>query len=168
MNLIIGCGAQRRPGWKTLDADPTVGSDYVADLPPLPPEVREVPWDTIEMIHFIEHLYPWDAAELLRQIHACLRPGGTFVLEQPDLRYAARVFAGIEPPVPGTEPGQCDMWAFFGDPTHRNPLYGHRWGYTPESLTDALADAGFLRSRIRRLPALYHVPQRDFRIEAVR
>jgi predicted SAM-dependent methyltransferase len=168
VKLIIGCGTQRRPGYLTLDADPAGSPDFVAALPPLPDEVRAERWDVIEMIHFIEHLFPWDAEVVLRQIFECLNPGGTFVLEQPDLLFAARVLAGVQEPLPGTAPGQCDMWVLYGDPTHQNPLFGHRWGYSPETLTEALLAAGFQRENIAVLPAQYHVPARDFRIEARR
>ena len=166
MKLIIGCGTQRREGYQTLDADPGGQPDFVATIPPLPAEVRGQAWDVIEMIHFIEHLFPWDASEVLKQVYECLSPGGTFVLEQPDILFAARVLAGLQSPIPGTDPGQCDMWVLFGDPTHENPLFGHRWGYSPRTLTAALREAGFLEQNISILPAQFHVPGRDFRIEA--
>jgi hypothetical protein len=168
VKLSIGCGAQRRPDWITLDADPKVYPDYLADVPPLPDEIRAMQWEEVEMIHFIEHLFPWDAAELLRQVHECLIPGGRLVLEQPDIRFAAGVLAGLIPPLPGTVAGQCGMWAFYGDPTHKNPLFGHRWGYTPDTLSEVLVKAGFNPENISVLPALYHLPGRDFRIEGKR
>ena len=122
-------------------------------------------WSTIEMIHVIEHFFPWDALDVLRQVHQCLSPGGLLILEQPDISFAARVLLGLQTPIPNTMPGQCDMWALYGDPRSCNPLYCHRWGYTPQTLSERLVSAGFRESAIQVLPARHHLPARDFRIE---
>ena len=82
--LSIGAGRDRRPGWKTLDADPANQPDFLATVPPLPEQVQRVAWDAIEMLHVVEHFPPWVAAELLGEIHAVLAPGGLLVLEQQD------------------------------------------------------------------------------------
>ena len=120
------------------------------------------------MFHSIEHLYFWDAQILVREIYEILEPGGVFILEQPNILFAAKVLLGIEPRVPGTVPGQSDMWPLYGDPNHRSPLFCHRWGYAPESLKDLLEGAGFDRSKMTILPATSHIPIRDFRLEAIR
>ena len=166
MRLSIGSGRVASPGWTTLDADPDSGAQIVATVPPLPEFPQ--PLHTVEMIHSLEHLYRWDAAALLVEIYDALQPGGRLVIELPNIAFAAEVLTGIRPPIPGTAPGQCDMWPLYGDPTTRNPLYGHRWGYTPATLRGALEGAGFDPAKIVEYPAQHHVPGRDFRMEAVR
>jgi hypothetical protein len=166
MNLSIGSRQKREDGWKSLDADPSMRPDYLAFIPPLPQVVLAQQWSIIEMVHVIEHFYPWDALEVLHQVHACLSPGGLLILEQPDITFAASVLLGLKAPIANTVPDQCDMWALYGDPRRQNPLYCHRWGYTPLSLCQTLVTAGFNASGIRVLPAKHHVPERDFRIEA--
>lgn len=163
--LMIGAGRTRRPGWTTIDADSKSGADIIATVPPLPESVTNRQWRKVEMIHFLEHLYLWDAKRLLREIHSVLASGGKLVIEVPNIRYAARVLCGLEKPPRGAA-GQFDMWPLYGDPSHRNPLFGHRWGYTPESLTNELVAAGFEREQIRVLRARHHFPGRDFRVEA--
>lgn len=118
-------------------------------------------------VHFIEHLPVWQAEQLLAECYEALAPGGMLILEQPDIAYAARVLLNeIEPP--HGEPGQFDMWALYGDPTHQDELMLHRWGYTPDTLTEMVAKCGFSSEEISIKPAMYHVPARDFRLEAVK
>lgn len=146
--LMIGPGQLRREGWKTLDADPNRGWDFVATIPPLPAAVKAIPWDEIEWIHGITSLYPWDGEQAVIEIFQVLAPGGRLTLEQPDFRQAR---ARLE-------------WVFGDAAEFKNPLLMNRWGYTPDSLTELLQRAGF--AQIDILPARHHKPSRDFRVEA--
>lgn len=166
MKLAIGQRGKRE-GWVTLDAHPRSNADIVGGVPPLPDAIKDQSCEAIEMIHFLEHLYLWDARELLVACHRALKVGGKLIIECPNIEYAARVLCGVESPPRGA-PGQFDMWPLYGDPNHKDPLYGHRWGYTPESLERELKSVGFQRLGICRLPARSHFPVRDFRLEATR
>lgn len=157
----------RRDGWKTLDADERYGTDYVATIPPLPATLLEDTWDEIELTHGIEHFYLWEAEQLLRECYELLDTGGKLVLEQPDILVAAAVLLGLKTPFTST-PGQSDMWPLYGDPTHRNPLYIHRWGWTLATLMNALVVAGFKREHITSTWPQHHLPYRDFRLEATK
>ncbi len=165
---MIGAGHQRRPQWRTLDADPDSDADIIATIPPLPASVRAVVWKEIELIHVIEHFYLWESRQLLIELYNVLAGNGKLVIEAPNILYAARVLCGLETIAPGAAGGKFDMWALYGSPHRKNPLYSHRWGYTPESLTQELIDAGFQASKIRVTRARFHVPDRDFRIEAIK
>lgn len=158
-NLILCCGGDRRPGFVRLDANTAVEPDILATIPPLPGAARG-PWDRIELIHGIEHFALWEAEVLIREINEALAPGGVLVLEQPNIDFAARALLS------GRE-DRWSMWPFYGDPGHRDPLYIHRWGYNVKSLTRLLERKGKW-SRIRVAKAQFHVPGRDFRIEATR
>lgn len=166
MRLLLLAGDMRRPGWKTLDANPVCGPDILRTLPPLAVEAGSC--EEIELCHGIGHFFKWEAEALLHEIYLALAPGGMLTLEQPNLMYAARVLVGLEDPIPGTVPGQCDMWPLYGDPNHKDQLHGIKWGWTPETLTDALVVAGFKREWVRGAEARYHLPVRDFRLEAVK
>lgn len=146
---MIGAGVHRRSGWKTLDADPKRGGDFLARIPPLPEAVKKIQWDEIEWIHGITSLYPWDAEQVLLEVIQVLVPDGKLVLEQPNYERA-----------------RFQVEHVFGDPTLRNPLIMNRWAYTPESLTALLLQTGF--SRVDVMTAEHHCPARDFRIEAYR
>lgn len=143
--LMIGAGGMRREGWKTLDCKP--GADFVARIPPLPPEVLAIAWDEIEWIHGIGSLVPWEGMAVLEGCYQALRDGGRLVLEQPDFLRA----------------GGMREW-LFGDPSLRDADHMNRWAYTPMELRDLLLRAGF--SKVEVKPAQHHVPERDFRVEA--
>lgn len=118
------------------------------------------------MVHTIEHLAPWLALELCQQVYHCLAPNGVFILEQPNILYAAQVLLGLILAPVEEFPGQYSMAAFYGDPSHKDEYMLHRWGYHPSSLRALLQEAGFGNNRIADCPAIYHRPIRDFRIEA--
>ena len=177
--LLLCCGPTRPAGFVRLDSNPAHQPDILAEIPPLPPEVLATKWDVVELIHGIEHFWPWDAGPLLKEIHEVLRPGGVLVLEQPDAEVAARALLGLEQ-MPGaprtTGPATLTgadnsegMWSLYGDPNHRDPGYMHRWAYRPASLT-ALLRASAPWSSVKVLPQQYHAYARgrDFRVEATR
>lgn len=148
--LIIGAGATRREGWKTLDANPAREPDFLGTIPPLPAEVKEALWDEVEWIHGVTSLYPWEARDVLQELHRAMAPGGKLIMEQPNFDICC---------------GFRKVASFFGDPTTENPLHMNRWSYNPESLTALLVECGF--GPIELFPAQHHSPNRDFRIEAI-
>ena len=164
--LLLGSGDWHWGGWTTVDANPDNKPDIVAIVPPLPPYVRERKWDEILMVHAIEHLPPWKALELAKECYFCLSPKGVFILEQPNIFYAAAVLLGLKEPFAGAKPGQADMWPLYGNPETQDEWMLHRWGYTPDTMRDMLVEAGFKYDNIRFPPAQYHIPIRDFRVEA--
>ena len=150
MNLLmLGSGIIKRDGWMTLDCNPSRHADFVATIPPLPDAVKAVAWDEIEWIHGVTSLYPWDAKQVLKELHAVLAPGGKLILEQPDAHKC--------------HPCEHPEW-LFGDPDLRDPLHMARWTYSPMHLQVLLERIGF--SRVDILPAQHHLPERDFRAEA--
>jgi SAM-dependent methyltransferase len=165
--LLIGSGDWHWEGWTTLDASASSQADYTATVPPLPDAIKRQTWDVIMAVHFIEHLPVWKAEQLLVECHDILAPGGMLILEQPNIAYAAGVLLGQIVP-PDGNPGQFDMWALYGDPSYRDELMLHRWGYTPDTLAEMVTRCGFAPEDIEIKPAMYHVPARDFRLEAVK
>lgn len=151
--LMLCAGSGRRPGWKTLDIS---GADFNATIPPLPPEVRAIQWDEIELIHGITSFYPWEAAKLLAEIQECLTSEGRIVLEQPNVEYVLGDLAS----------GRGALSWLFGDPHFQNPAHMNKWAYSPRTLRCMLEYCGF--SLVDECPAQHHNPQRDFRMEAYR
>lgn len=157
--LEIGCRG-RRAGWTTVDCD---GSPTIkAPICPLPDQLRETQWDVIQLIHVFEHFYVWDARQFLRDALAIMRPGGQLLMEMPNLEYVAKAFLGQVEGVNGQR--NHGLWAMYGDPSKSDPAYGHKWGWTPDSLYKELIAAGFESAVVE--PARSHIPARDFRMVA--
>jgi predicted SAM-dependent methyltransferase len=162
MKLRLGQRGKGHSGWLNLDSHPS--ADIVATLPPLPTTVTSAKWELIEAIHVWEHFYLWEARSLAREVHASLTVGGQLVLECPNLEVACRSFLGEY-----KDSNQYHMHVFYGDPSKQDASYGHRWGYTPETLADQLVEyGGFRYDAILIERAKHHVPDRDFRIVATR
>lgn len=165
--LLIGSNDWHWAGWTTLDGSPASGADYIALVPPLPEAIKAQKWSEILASHFVEHLYQWDAMTLINECYDILEVGGTLTLEQPDLAYCCKVLAGVIEPPPGRSREQFSLWGIFGRPD-LHPLMGHRYGYTPDMLTEVVVRAGFDRERITIAPGVYHEKERDFQLIATK
>ncbi len=160
MKLRIGQRGAGRDGWLHLDSHPS--ADIVASIPPLPDEVSRRKWQSIEAIHVWEHFYVWDARRLARALFDILDDDGELIIECPNLEIACRSFLGDY-----KDSSSYHMHVFYGDPRSEDPSYGHRWGYTPATLThQMIIDGGFAAANIRIEPAQHHVRDRDFRLVA--
>jgi predicted SAM-dependent methyltransferase len=120
--------------------------------------------DEILSVHVIEHFWRWEALDILKEWMRVLRPGGTMILECPNLLSACEAL--LANPDAGASPGkdgQRTMWVFYGDPTWRDPLMVHRWGYTPRSLAQLMEEAGLVN--VRQEPAQFKLREpRDMRV----
>lgn len=117
--------------------------------------------DELHSYHFLEHVYAWEAPALVREWARLLKTGGRLIIELPNIALAAQnLLSGYK--------DQHNMWAFYGDPGHRDPFMCHRWGYTPETVRVLLAANGF--ASIKSLAPQTHGARigRDMRVEAVK
>lgn len=161
--LNLGCGDKILPGYTNVDiSDSQAKPDVVADLRKLPFPDNYA--DEVLSIHVIEHFYHWEVGPLLAEWIRVLKPGGILILECPNLLAAARFLLASEDSQNDLAgpPGQRSTWAFYGDPSWKEPLMCHRWGYTPQSLMSELRNAGL--ENVGHQPAKYKLPERDMRI----
>lgn len=167
LRLNLGCGDKILPGYVNVDvAESRAGKkpDVICDLRELGSSFEEGSADEILSVHVIEHFWRWEALEVLREWGRILRPGGKMILECPNLLSACEALlanpdAGA---MPGKE-GQRTMWVFYGDPAWQDPLMVHRWGYTPRSLAQLMAEAGLVN--VRQEPAQFKLREpRDMRV----
>jgi predicted SAM-dependent methyltransferase len=145
--LNIGCGAFPLPYFTNLDADPSAIADVYARVPPLP--FADGALDDIYAGHFLEHLTPAEATELLAECRRCLVPGGRLGLVVPDTREVlTRWLQGaidcVEYPA-GTFHAVADLDAvcrlFLYSTVQASP---HRWSYDLGTLARLLEGAGFV------------------------
>jgi SAM-dependent methyltransferase len=166
MKLNLGCGDKILPGYVNVDvAESRAGMrpDVLCDLHRLTPFENNLA-DEILSVHVVEHFWRWEVVDVLREWIRVLKPGGQMILECPNLKAACEAFLA-DPALragPGPE-GQRTMWVFYGDPSWRDPLMVHRWGYTPASLAALMSEVGLVN--IRQEPAQFKLREpRDMRM----
>jgi len=164
--LNLGCGDKILPGYVNVDVVASrrgFKPDVICDLHELTPfEDNSV--DEILSVHVVEHFWRWEVLEVLQEWVRVLRPGGTMILECPNLLAAAHEL--LQNPDAGAGPGpegQRTMWVFYGDPAWQDPYMIHRWGYTPRSLGQLMHEAGL--TNLRQEPAQFKLREpRDMRV----
>lgn len=181
--LNLGCGDKILPGYINVDVAPNpltktklfthesanLGRrpDVICDLANLKPFENESV-DEILAVHVVEHFWRWEVVGVLREWARVLKPGGTMILECPNLISACQAILA-DPDVatgPGAE-GQRSMWVLYGDPAWKDPLMIHRWGYTPRSLAKIMQEAGL--ANLRQEPAQFKLREpRDMRIVGIK
>ena len=164
--LNLGCGDKILPGYLNVDVVESrrgFKPDVICDLHQLTPfENSSV--DEILSVHVVEHFWRWEVLEVLQEWVRVLKPGGTMILECPNLLSAAQEL--LKNPEAGAGPGpegQRTMWVFYGDPGWQDPYMIHRWGYTPLSLARLMHEAGLVN--LRQAPAQFKLREpRDMRV----
>lgn len=158
VRLNLGSGRRSIPGYLNVDLSDDPMPDVRADVRDLS-MFADGSVDECIAIHLLEHLYRWQAPEALREWCRVLRPGGRLILELPDLRKAClNALERID--------SRAGVWGLYGDPSYRNELMVHRWGWQSSELTAELLAAGF--SRVVTRDPQFHKKYRDMRIEATK
>lgn len=127
MRVNLGCGHVRLEGY--------VNVDLYADEADIKADVLAVTFEHVDELvayHLLEHLTHSDAAFLLAKAKAWMRQGGTLEVETPDMEE----ILNRGPTAPN--------WPtyIYGGQEHEGEL--HRWGYTLDTLTKLVADAGWV------------------------
>lgn len=161
MKLNLGCGYKpfsSEEGWVNVDLE-SPHADVIADVfCTLPFADQSV--DEVHAIHVLEHAYVWRVQGILAEWRRVLRPGGKIVIEVPCFdKVIGFLKSGVSDP-------RLTFWPLYGDPSHKNESMCHHWCFTVAQLRLLLSRAGF--DRVDLKPALFHVPDRDMRMEAYR
>jgi SAM-dependent methyltransferase len=84
--------------------------------------------------HLLEHLYPMEGVQCLREVHRVLKRGGILRIAIPDLDEVIRSYDPQDPSV--------FLEALF-ESDQRRDKNRHHWHYNEKSLTAVLGDLGF-------------------------
>ncbi len=170
MRLNLGCGDKILPGYVNVDvveARAGMKPEVICDLHDLAP-FADASADEILAVHVVEHFWRWEIRDVMREWARVLKPGGRMIIECPNILSACQTF--LENPQQFSredQNGQRTMWVFYGDPKWKDPLMIHRWGYTPDSLKELLAEVGL--ADVRQEPAQFKLREpRDMRVVGVK
>lgn len=168
--LNLGCGDKILQGFINVDVAASRNGkqpDVLCDLADLS-QFQDNSVDEILSVHVVEHFWRWEVETILSEWVRTLKPGGKLILECPNLISACERF--LENPQQAChedQRGQQTMWVFYGDPSWRDPLMVHRWGFTPYSLKLLLQKIGL--QDIRQEPAEFKLREpRDMRVVGVK
>lgn len=157
VKLDLGPGDKVNEGYLRVGLQPD--HDIVCDLRTM--ALPDNYADEAIAIHVIEHFYLWDVVPLLVEWKRVLKSGGLLVLECPDLYKCCVNFIRDF----GANPRQS-LLGIYGDPGYKDELMMHRNGYTPESLSALVREAGFVK--VKSCKPQFHARRydRDMRLEA--
>jgi ubiquinone/menaquinone biosynthesis C-methylase UbiE len=113
-------------------------------------------------VHVIEHFYIFEVRKFLEDIFRVTAPGGKAIMEGPCLLGTIDMYRKDGPKVLSQH--------IYGDPKHNlrwGPTWSHKWGWTKETVAEAMADVGF--DIVHTGYGLRHgMGKRDFRVEGVK
>jgi SAM-dependent methyltransferase len=148
--LIAGCGDEGRQwteqGWSVvrLDIDPRTSPDIIGSMT----DLGDIgPYDAVACNNALEHLYPHDVNNALREFHRVLKPGGYAIIQVPDLQDVKPT----EDLIP--EIGMSGLHLYYGDPAllEAFPYMAHHSGFVEDTLRRVLEMSGF-EVQTKRLP----------------
>ena len=170
IKINLGCGDKILNNYINVDIINERGGrqpDIVCDIRNL--NIFESNYcDELLAIHIVEHFWRWEIKDILKEWLRVLKPGGKIIIECPNLLSACQEL--IDNPVQGSKPdisGQKTMWVFYGDPSWKDPLMMHKWGYTPQSLAQLMHECGLKDIKQEKAQFKLREP-RDMRITGIK
>lgn len=137
MKLDIGCGTQKLEGYTGVDA--FVETDIKAQMWEIPLADGSV--EEIYSSHALEHVEMKMVQPTLKEWLRLLNPGGTLLLQVPNLDYCAKFWLTHKP--------EEHLWAesiMFGNQAHEGEF--HKCGFTAMGLQGDLQQCGFIVDQI--------------------
>jgi len=84
MQLNLGCGTKKLPGFVNIDIREEVNPDLIEDITKLE-SIKDESVDLIYACHVLEHINFWDVRKVLIRWYDILKPGGILRLSVPDM-----------------------------------------------------------------------------------
>jgi ubiquinone/menaquinone biosynthesis C-methylase UbiE len=167
LKLNLGCGKRVFPDYLNIDVYEKClveGVDYLqADISkPLP-----FPDDSIAEVftcHVIEHIWPWELEDILKDWIRVLKPGGMLVTECPNIVGTAHLLLKADKEM-NAGLWKATMNAIYGDPAQdlRTIEHRHKWGFSPKTLMSLKIGLGL--KNVRQEPCQFKMKEpRDMRI----
>jgi SAM-dependent methyltransferase len=152
VRLHLGCGSRIFDGYINVDGEYMRDNSAVTihDITqPFPLPDNSV--DEILTVHVIEHITRSRVANMLREWHRILRPGGFAAIEWPDfLKMCQEVVKNPDCLLAGADRRlqKRTVLGIYGDnERYPDPVMWHKWGYSEHSLCHLFLEVGFTHSQ---------------------
>ena len=83
LNLDVGCGSNKQPGYVGMDKRPIDGVDIVHDAEVMPWPIDAGACAVVAASHLIEHIKPWLQIDFLNECWRVLEPAGVLFMVTP-------------------------------------------------------------------------------------
>jgi hypothetical protein len=168
--LHVGCGFETRAGLKGFNTDAwqevrfDINKDVKPDIEGTLTDMSRVgagSMDALYSAHNIEHIYPHEVPQALREFHRVLTADGFVVITCPDLQSVCAAVANdkLMEPLYQSPAGPISaidvLFGHRGFMAQGNLYMAHRGGFTYRTLEQSLFDAGFSKAIGGRRPALF-------------
>jgi len=160
--LHAGAGFAGLPPWLVegekdveevrLDIDPVCEPDVVGSLTDLG-DIGE--FDRIYCSHCLEHLHSDEVQVALKEFYRVLKPGGSAVINVPDLEGVRPTKEVLYISVGGLPITGLDILFGYRGVTKAHPYMMHRTGFISETFQEELENAGFSKVTVRRMNQSY-------------
>lgn len=165
--LHVGCGPYkpeklhslfRNGEWREvrLDIDPNVKPDIVASITDLS-ALSDGSVDAVFSSHNLEHLYPHEVPQALKEFRRVLKsPKGFALITLPDLQQVAQLIAEdkLDDPAYQSPAGPITpldmLYGHRASLARGNLFMAHRTGFTAKTLAQSMAQAGFAQASVGR------------------
>lgn len=153
--LSVGSGPEEMKEWqeqgfvvKRLDIEPRTNPDICASMTDMG-EIGD--FDVVYCCHALEHLYPHEVYQALKEFLRVLKVGGTAIILVPDLE-DVRPTEELLKDYPGND-RISGLHLYYGDfqQIPEFPFMAHHSGFISATLLHALEGAGFANNRTCRM-----------------
>ena len=152
IKLNLGCGLDRKEGYKGVDIRPLPTVDFVADVRALPFDDASV--EEIFSQDIIEHLPSKDIEPTLREWQRVLIPGGILEMRTPDF---FRIFRAA---IIRRLPSGIIFHLIFGDQSESSggaEWGSHKFGCSQEEWEELLKRTGYTNITVNTHPTEYNL-----------
>ena len=177
INLHLGCGGHRIPGWINIDNfdyeandSSRSGSNYDIKMDIRNLRIEDETIDSILLVHVVEHFVRWEAIKMFQHYFHKLKPNGKLIMEHPDLDKCIEWYLkGKEAPHINTPIGNLNMGftQFYGNQWDRLDYETHRYVWTKTEIKSVLENIGYKIEHLTN-DAKFHKKDRDMFVVAIK
>jgi len=147
---------------------PNGKTDVLGWIENVVPIFGENVFEEILCAHVIEHFYPQDAMNVLKDCLKILRPGGKLIVEAGCIQGQIEMYVAKHPWFINNGGIKQFIMSIFGQDKHAwKELGWHHWGYTGDTMAEVMESCGY-KIVHKGIGRTHGMGKRDFRVEGIK